>query len=430
MYSSTFPKRNNSTLTYKYSIFFSVIYRIGLDILYVNYISTIFQYTGFSYAFSWGRYILSWIIFSPILFFIYKYIKSDRFSDIIILFLIFLSFIPFSTMVAFYDGFDISFIFANVFYWGFLLLFMNLLPNFKIPLLKTTMLNDLILMAITGLMGGVICFISYKYTGFHFTISLENVYTLRDAAREFSMPILLRYLFAASKAINPLLLLYGLTKKRYIYSACIVLMQILSFSINGSKTVFFSTLLSIILFYAYKKKYLSKIPLLFAGITSASILETGIYDTIYILGYCIRRVFFLPNQLSWYYFDFFTHHVPDYFRQGFLKWFGVSSPYMDIDHLIGMVYYGHADMGANNGLISDAFTNLGWLGIVIMPLVLTCFLKILNAFSRGIDPRICVISAMTISFILVSSFFMTSLFTHGIFAICFVLYLLPRTAKK
>lgn len=409
---------------------FSIVYRMGLDFLYVNYISTIFQYTGFNYTFSWGRYVLSWIFFFAIVPFIHKYTKSDRFSDIIILFLMFFSFIPFTTMVAFYDGISYAFIFSNVIYWAFLLFFMNVFPNIKLPRLKTTFINDLAMLVIALIMGIVIFIVSYKYAGLHFTVSLANVYDMRDAAREFSMPLLLRYLFTASKAINPLLLVYGLSRKRHLYSSYIVFIQILSFSINGSKTVFFSTLLSVVLFYVYKKKYLTQIALLFSGITILSCIETGVFKTIYLLGYGIRRVFFLPNQLNWYYFDFFTRYEPDYFRQGFLKWFGAKSPYMDIDHLIGAAYFGHSDMGANNGLISDAFTNLGWIGVLVMPLALVVFLKIINACAKGIDPKIYVVTAMTVSFIFVSSFMMTALFTHGIFAICFVLYLLPRTVEK
>lgn len=410
-------------------IIFIVLYRLGLDFVYINYLSTTFGYMGFGYDFSMTSVIISWLLLVPLFPVVKKLTYKQCFSSVILLFLIHLSYIPFTAMVAFSGSFSSAYIFANTIYWFCLLISMWLLPDFKLKNLKNSHFNEVLLLGIAGFFALVVLYVSVRYTGLRFTLDLSMVYDMRKEVREFGMPTLLKYLFAASKVVNPVLLAYFLTKKRWGWGGFMVFIQFLSFSVNGSKTVFFSTILTVLVFYFYKPEYLSKLSGLFIGIMFITIVEKALFDGIFTLSYIVRRVLFLPNQLGYYYFDYFTLHTPDYFRQGFLRLFGFRSPYMDIDHLIGLAYYGRSDMGANNGLISDAVTNLGGWGIVVMPLLLTLVLKLLDACSKDIDTRIYMVSSITIAFILIGSFLNTALVTHGILAVCFVLYLLPRNQQ-
>ena len=94
--------------------------------------------------------------------------------------------------------------------------------------------------------------------------------------------------------------------------------------------------------------------------------------------------------------------------------------------MIGEVYYNNPNTAANNGFISDAYLNLGWIGIIIMPFIIIWSLKFLDACSDGLDIKIFILSAITMSFIFISSSFFIILLTHGFIAVCIVLYLLPR----
>lgn len=404
---------------------FIVIYRIILDIIYTSQLSTIFHYSGFATTVHIELLLISWVLVFVSFPTIKRCVVQGNFSDVIMLFLILLSFLPFTTMVAFFN-FTASYILANSIYWIMMFLLLRFLPKSDRSFAIETKDNDAILLIIEMVFVLTILYISWQYTGFRFTFSLSDVYTYRAEAKLASMPTILSYLFAASKAVNPILLVYHLNQKKHINAVIIFVMQILSFSFNGSKTVLFSTVSVIVFNYIYDKKYLKYIPACLAGLCCVSYLETALFNGIYILSFFIRRVLFLPNQLGYLYYDFFSKNEPDYYRQSFLRLLGFKSPYSDIDHVIGAEYFHRAEMGANNGLISDAITNWGIIGIFIMPIIIVLVLRSLDKCAFGIDKKIYIVTSVTFAFIIMSSFLPTVLLTHGLLVLGIVLMLLPR----
>jgi hypothetical protein len=399
------------------------------DIVYSKYVSTVFRYRGFISDLNIERYILSWIIlllFSLIIINIHKKIK---FSSVIITIMAYLSIVPFTTMVAYYP-FPIKYIFENTLYWLAIFTFYNLLPGIRITQIKNNKVTNMVINVIVLLFFFVILFISWRYTGFRLTLNFFSVYDMRNDASNFKLPTLISYIYSASKAVNPILMVYFLNKNKRKYAILIFIIQIFSFSINGSKTVLFSTFLAVIIYWIYDKKYLYKIPWLLAIMGILGSIEMLINKVSLLITFIIRRVFFVPNLLSYYYYDFFSENEADFFRGSFLRHLGFDSPYDRIDNLIGAVYYNSPDTGANNGLISDVYANLGIVGLLIMPLLIVLALKFLDACAEGIDIRIFVVSAITMSFIFISSSFFTVLLTHGFIAVCFILYLLPRSTEK
>lgn len=410
-------------------ILFILLYRCALDIVYCSYVSKIFGYTGLRYVFGYLRLFISWILLLFVIPAIVKLTERSRYSDVITLFLIYLAYIPYTAMAGFFP-YSYHFIAANTVYWMTLLLFILHFPSTQHKYLIKTKNNDLVLTIIEGVFAIVILYISWRYTGFRFTISLSDVYSFREEAKNSSIPILLRYLFAASKAVNPVLLAYSLDRKKIGNATLIILIQILSFSFNGSKAVLFSTLLAVLLFFFYSESQLKKLPMYLTALCVSAGLERELFNTIFLMSYFVRRVLFLPNLLNSYYYDFFTQNTPDFFRQSFLRLLGFDSPYPDIDHMIGDVYFNKSAMGANNGLISDAITNMGYVGIVIMPIILSLFLRFMDSFAFGIKKRIYISTAIMTSFILISSFLPTALLTHGLLALGLVLAVIPREEKK
>ena len=406
-------------------IFGIILIRMTLDFIYVNYISLYFRYYGFLYEPNLGKYILSWILLIIFIPYIINLNRKITFSSLILTLLVYLSFLPFTTMIAFYP-FSMFFIFQNYIYWLILFLIFKYMPKIKFPRLKQNKISDKIIYSILIVFMITVLFISCKFTGFRLTLDIFSVYELREAASNFKIPIIISYIFAASKVINPILMVYYFSKKKNKIAFLILVIQLLSFSIDGSKSVLVGTFIAALLYWLYKDKYILRIPWLFSFFGLISISETIISKNMFIINFIIRRVFFLPNLLHFYYYDFFTKNTPDYFRQSFLRYFNFRSPYPIIDNMIGDIYFNKPEMGANNGLISDAFTNFGLIGIIIMPLFVILVLKILDACSEGLNNRIIIASAIIITFIFISSFFFTILLTHGLIALCIILYLLPR----
>ena len=140
----------------------------------------------------------------------------------------------------------------------------------------------------------VIIFIWGYYSHFRVNFSLYDVYARREEASSYQMPTLVSYLFSGIKMILPILLILGLIE--YI-------------------------------------------------VTKSMVVD----------GLIIRRAFFLPQRLNYYYYEFVSQNGPDYFRQGLIRHFGFKSRYgMRITNIIGEIYFGSSNNSANNGLFSFA----------------------------------------------------------------------------
>ena len=85
-------------------------------------------------------------------------------------------------------------------------------------------------------------------------------------------------------------------------------------------------------------------------------------------------------------------------------------------------------MSANNGLISDAVSNLGNVGIFVFPIVIIIILYYIDRCSEGIDMRIMLVTVIYISILFLSSFVVTILVTHGLIFLMFIMYLISQTA--
>lgn len=403
-----------------------VLYRILLDIIYMNMIIPIFGYEGYTGEFNLIKYIVSWLV---LLVFIPSIVRKNEDqvhpSSLIVLLLSLVIFVPFTTMMA-YGYFTAYYCICNIIYWFFLFAFYKVFLHirlFKFKQFKNS-INNFIISIIGFVFFSVVVYISWRYTGFRFTFDLFSVYELRSQI--FNLPIVLEYLFAASKAVNPILMVYALSRKNYFVGGLITIIQFLSFGINGMKSVFFITVFMILGYIFYKDSYKNKIPWIFVVFSLVTLIENLVFKTYYSANLIIRRMMFLTNRLNYYYFDFFTNNSPDYFRQSFLRYFGVTSPYGSIDHVIGKVYFNKPSMGANSGLISDAMANLGLIGILIMPLFLAFVFRIFDECTRGLDKKLYIVLYLYVIYVFISSFLFTSLLTHGILAMCILLYLLPR----
>lgn len=134
----------------------------------------------------------------------------------------------------------------------------------------------------------------------------------------------------------------------------------------------------------------------------------------------------MPAYIQYCFFDFFTSHTPDFFRQSFLRFFGFTSPYPNLAYMIGNIYLKQSNLSANNGLISDAVANMGYLGIFIMPICLGFVLKLLDNASEKLDVRLYIALALYTSIMLTNSFLFTVLLTHGLLVVILLLKSMER----
>lgn len=404
-----------------------ILLRLVLDVTYNFSISTEFAYMGFV-NYGNGGFLLSWVIL-----FLFMGLcrhcfinEENALSKEIILLMFIISFVPFTSMVRF-GAFNTKFVLCNTIYWLFLLVFIkdfHLKRIVKLRRTKKHIIHDNHIKILTLLSFFVVLYVSGRYTGFRFNFDLLNVYTLRSEARLYDLPTVLAYAFSWTRTVNSILIAYFMRKRNWVWAGTCLVVQLLNFGVDGSKITLFLAIFAVAINLLPRFQLVTINKLIIAGVTSITAICLGIYaffNSLIPVSIITRRLFFVPVFIQSNYFDFFTTHTPDFFRQSFLRFFGFHSPYSNIPYLIGNLYSNQSSMSANNGLISDAIANLGVLGIIIMPFVLSLVLKILDKVSYGLDVRLYITVALYIAIMLTNSFLFTVLLTHGLIVTMFLL---------
>lgn len=411
------------------------VFKILLDISYGLIISPLFEYTGFINHFSIQNLIISWTV----LIFIFlcgskDIIDSDSISSIIICILINLSVVPFTTLIMF-GVLHGMFIIENTVFWILLLLSHWLIKNknsstYEMRLsTKFEFVGNSQLKAIVLVLFITTFFVSWKYTNFRINVSIFDVYGIREEASYYNLPTIIEYLLSWSHYITIVLLAYFIIRKEMVWIILCILIQILNFGIDGSKTSLFLTIIAIIVCIP-KQLRLRKMNKIITG-SGIIILILGLIQFIFtgdflIASYFSRRTLLLPAYLENCYYDYFSTHTPDFFRNSFLSRLGLTSPYGNISKLIGYVYFNNAKMFANNGLISDSLTNLGVLGIIIYPIVLSFTLEWIDQSTSGLNVKMYFVVGLYIALALVNSFYLTIMLTHGLLFLILVLFSIKR----
>src|SRR5690606_5353196 len=101
-------------------------------------------------------------------------------------------------------------------------------------------------------------------------------------------------------------------------------------------------------------------------------------------GTFVNRLLFIPALLSQWYFEFFDGN-PYYFAESTFFNQLVESPYdMPIGFLLTKIYWGEPTVYANNGIVSDGFMNLGYIGVVLFSIIFTALFTLFNSLKLHI----------------------------------------------
>lgn len=414
------------------------IFRLLLDICYSLIISRYYGYMGFVDRHTLKSGLVSWMAFLASIPSYIRITKRKNGSSIILLFLYFLSFVPFTSCI-YYDTFSIRYYVWGCLFWFVLFLFFKIIligenkDTYRKRLLQYDNLQDILLTAIGIFSVGFTIYISARYTKFRFHFSITDVYSLRSEAQSYNLSTIAQYCMGFVRAVNPIMLSVCILQKRRLLFGVYLISALLCFGYDGSKTALFFPILFIVTTLLYRnnrqineKKYLT------VGLTVVCVLaylEFLAFKSYLICSYLIRRVMYVENYNSFYYFDYFTNNQPDYFRSSFLRWLGFKSPYSNISKLVGLEYW-HSETNANCGLGADAITNFGVIGCVLFPLMLVLVLKLFDICSNKAPRAIIVCSALYISVEIINSFLTTALLTHGILVVIIILFLLGESTDK
>ena len=404
-----------------------IIYRLLLDINYMLIISPNYDYAYFINEFSLGRCVISYLLLFISIPFILKFYEDRHvfFSNVFVL-LYLISFVPNLSFMVFKQA-EGEFYLLYFIYWLILFIAAYKIKFFKIDCIKIRQQNVLLYLYLSILMFAVI-YISGRYTGFRIHFNITDVYTLRMEAREFEYPGIFGYLLPIAGTVLPILFVYFLNQKKNLLSFIIVIVILLNFSIAGLKGILFSLLIAVFFYFFYTQKIIKLYVWMLSGVSLLAFTEYYLNDTFLLSSLFIRRLLYVPAVLNQQYYEFFSTHDIDFFRQSFLRHFGFVSPYTDpISRVIGANYYSELT-AANNGLFSDAIMNMGTGGVLVFPVLLIVILKFTDSLSQGIENRFLIMPALMLTVAVFASPLMSALLTNGILFVMLLFYTFPRTS--
>lgn len=401
-------------------------YRLALDYVYLAMVCRIYGYTGFYANVQlpfYGASLLAALAFAP---FVARLQEEPLPSARVVTFLNYIYFIPLTSYCG-CGGTGAAFFLTGMAYWALLLLFQFRLPvlDLKSPPIRHARQAYLVL---TILVSTFIMFISGRYTGFRFTLDFINVYALRTEAAGYNMPGVFTYALSMSGIVLAILLLYWLTRQKYLMVAALVVVYLFLFSIAAHKSLFFYLLLLLAGYFLYRPwmmRWLGGFLTLLAG---AAVLEEKLVGSFYLMFLFINRVMFMVVQISRQCMEFFSENPLSLFRDSILgKLPGISSVYTTgIPKIMGE-FRGNPSEGANNGLLGDMFANFPTLmGIFLLPLILVVCFRLLDAVSLKLPEKLTAATCVFFAIGFSNGSWSTVLLTGGFLIACLMFYFFPK----
>ena len=311
---------------------------------------------------------------------------------------------------------------------GFLIL--NLaprLPTIRLPQVQMGRRGFLLL--ILALMAVLYAAVIDSY-GFNIQlISFADVYDVRARFKSVAASALAAYGIPwLGNVVHPLLIAIGIRWRSLILIALGLFGQVMIYSITGFKSIALSGVLIVGLLIATRnggKEFGLWMAWGAASVVGLGVAVGKIFNLPLLTHLATSRLFFTPGLLTGYYYDFFSTHRKVHMSDGLLS--SVSSyPYaLEPDRVIGSNFFGDADLHANANLWADAFANFGLGGILGFSLILAGIIWLYDSISKHKDPRTAVMLLGVPCITLSNTALETSMLTHGIGLVIFVMFLLP-----
>jgi hypothetical protein len=239
---------------------------------------------------------------------------------------------------------------------------------------------------------------------------LSEIYVTRALMAENISNIYTDYTYSwFNKFIIPCLLVFALYLKNRTTIIICTFSLIFLYLCGAHKAVFIGLIFTFLLYrYDYLKKinYLIKVVIVIALF---SIVTSVFFNNDFLMNISIRRAVLLPGLLDVLYFDFFENDYM-YWSESLNGLFREYPFDYEHSYIIGKRYFNDITWGANNGIVSDGFMNLGMIGVFINILFVSIYVSVLNQLD--ISPKFFGLFFLFIILVLSASL-TTIMVTHG-----------------
>lgn len=400
-----------------------LIFRILLDLIYVEYMTKVYLHEGYILNQSYFSIIISYLIYLLSIIYCKKTYKS--LGDIVLLHFPLALLGPLSSLYSFSQlGFQplvVTLIFQIFLYYFFRLKLLKInLPNIKggDDFIINFSILYISLMTLWYIVSG---------SAANMNFDLMKVYEYREVnAEKSSFGILAYFMNWGYQIINIFLISYYFINKKYFIFTIFLIIQIFFFAVSTHKSVLFYPLMVVGIIYLFNKK--NPFLLIINIVNIILLLCFLLYyfmDDIILTSLLVRRVFFIPAILSHHYFDFFGSNNLIYWSNS------VLSPFIDYPYDIKMTKLIGNEMGtgasANNGIVSSGYAHFSFVGIFIYFIIFAFVIKIIDGVCKNSNNLIALcISIIPIRAALISSDLLTTLLTHGLLVSLMILLFLNK----
>ena len=391
-----------------YFIFFIII-----CIIYIKRVMPEFSYYG---SFILNINILNLVI-STILIFVFVLILPSRISRPSDLFLHIQFIFPVYFMLILFCVEDLSFPYVVQTLISFFVLFSVI--KIRVPFIKTPKIkSEIISSSLSIIFIILLAILIITHIGF-FNLNLNDVYKYRFALREIDTGIFGYIWLSFFPIVIGILLAQGLINRDKLYVTFITIACILIFGLTSHKFFLFLPWAIIGFYWILKRK--NPIIWLLMGLIALSIMSL-ILDKIWLNGWAtglvIHRVFLVPSQLNYFYYDFFLNNEKIFWTDS--KWLMlgevITYPYdMPISRIIGGLYLNNYSINANTGWLAMGYSHAGFFGMAIYAFMIGLVLKFIDYRAKDLGNNFVLLSFFPIAQVIFDSVDLkTAFLTNGL----------------
>lgn len=385
-------------------------FKCVLELVYVFFVNPMFAYTGFTIQPSIVKFLESYLL-ALVLFFCLP--KGERKLSAVATKILYI-FMVIPTLSLYFLN-DESRRFLYLFMTGFwlTLLTVRILPRFRVRRLRN---SNYVMFIVLSVISVVVCALLIYFNGLP-TLRALNFSSVYDIRRSVDYgPSVMRYLVNwQANVINCFLIGVAWYRRRYGLLLISLGLQFVLFLTTGHKSYLFIPFFVFLVLYAIQKQSLMKILLL--GLIAVIFLSFMIYIfgwSVTPASFLIRRVFFVPSKIYFYYYDFFSQNDLVLLSQSRLGFF-LDSPYdISTANMMGMLYAGKAETHMNAGYLADAYMNFGALGVLFFSVLVGVIFSLLDSVTAKIDIVISASALVVPIRNLYGGALLTTLITHGL----------------
>lgn len=402
-----------------------VLFRVLLEVSYVNIISPYFGYFGFNTLHSIENYLLSWMVFMTALL-----ITADRISRVSDCFFL-MAVIGVITPICILFGYDADRSFAPLGASIASLCVIYFVVNTKSITFRRLPIFSNGLGLVVLISSTFVAFLIFWYfkSGISLNLDLMRVYEYRSENQDKAGGGILNYIIPWTyKIFTMTLLAITLLKRRYFLAILILSIQVFFFAASAHKSVLISPLLILGLYFYFKKTNSAVIVLgVLSGVVALTLGTYYIFDDILASSFVVRRALFIPSSFTFSYFEFFASNPKVFWSNSLLSGF-LDYPYgqhQSMGQVIGE-FIGYPDQNANNGFISAGFAHAGFFGIFFYSIIIGLILRFLNHVTENLLPlwfglSLCI---LPLASLLLSSDLLVVMLTHGFILSLFIILIL------